>query len=195
MNYNEEMKKILKENKDAKVLLHSCCGPCSTSVIERLYLKTDLTVVFYNPNIEPVEEYNLRKKEQIKILDEYNIKYIDSDYENNLFREKIKGLEEEPERGLRCTICFSLRLNKVADIAIKNNFDFFATTLTLSPYKNAKLINELGLTISKTKNIPFLVSDFKKEEGYKRSIELSKKYNIYRQDYCGCLFSKRGNYE
>lgn len=195
MNYNEEMKKIISLNKNCSLLLHSCCGPCSSSVIERLSPHFDITVIFYNPNIEPISEYVKRKEEQIKLLDLMDIKYCDIDYFNNEFREKIKGYEKEPENGARCLLCYELRLNKTAEVAKENNYDYFTTTLTVSPYKNSKIINELGIRLGNENNVSYLVSDFKKEEGYKRSIELSKKYNIYRQDYCGCIFSKRSNYE
>lgn len=191
MNYNEEMKKIINQNKNSSLLLHSCCGPCSSSVIEKISLHLDITVLFYNPNIEPFNEYLKRKEEQIRLLKEMNIKYYDIDYLNEEYREKIKGYESEPENGKRCLLCYELRLTKAAEIAKKNNFDFFTTTLSVSPYKNSKIINELGIRIGEEYNISYLVSDFKKEEGYKRSIELSNIYKLYRQDYCGCIFSKR----
>ena len=191
INYNEEMKKIIKElHGNNKLLLHSCCGPCSSSVIERLKDYFDITVLYYNPNIEPFEEYLKRKEEQIRLLNELNIKFMDIDYLNEEYRLKVIGYEKEPENGLRCHICYRLRLEKTAILAKENNFDYFTTTLTVSPYKNSKVINEIGLELQSKYNINYLVSDFKKEDGYKRSIELSKKYNLYRQDYCGCLFSK-----
>lgn len=194
INYNEEMKKIIKElNGNNKLLLHSCCGPCSTAVIERLKDYFDITVLYYNPNIEPYEEYLKRKKEQIRLLSELNIKHMDIDYLNEEYRNKVVGYEKEPENGDRCHICYRLRLEKTAKLAKENNFDYFATTLTVSPYKNAKVINEIGLNLQNKYNIKYLLSDFKKEDGYKRSIELSKKYELYRQDYCGCLFSKERN--
>lgn len=195
MNYNEEMKKIISSNKNRSLLLHSCCGPCSSSVIEKISPYFNITVIFYNPNIEPINEYLKRKAEQIRLLKKINIKYYDIDYLNEEYREKIKGYEYELENGKRCLLCYELRLTKTAQIAKENNFDFFTTTLTVSPHKNSKIINELGLKISKEYNVSYLVSDFKKEEGYKRSIELSNKYNLYRQDYCGCIFSKRRNNE
>lgn len=194
INYNEEMKKIIKElNGNNKLLLHSCCGPCSTAVIERLKDYFDITVLYYNPNIELYEEYLKRKKEQIRLLSELNIKHMDIDYLNEEYRNKVVGYEKEPENGARCHICYRLRLEKTAKLAKENNFDYFATTLTVSPYKNAKVINEIGLNLQNKYNIKYLLSDFKKEDGYKRSIELSKKYELYRQDYCGCLFSKERN--
>lgn len=194
INYNEEMKKIIS-NLDGhnKLLLHSCCGPCSSSVIERLKDYFDITVIYYNPNIEPKEEYEKRKSEQLRLLNELGIKFMDIDYLNNEYHKKIKGYENEPENGLRCPLCFELRLDKTASKAKENNFDYFGTTLTVSPHKNSKIINEIGLKLEEKYGVKFLLSDFKKEDGYKRSIELSKKYDLYRQDYCGCLYSKGVN--
>lgn len=194
INYNEEMKKIISNLDDHnKLLLHSCCGPCSSSVIERLRDYFDITVIYYNPNIEPKEEYEKRKSEQLRLLNELGIKFMDIDYLNNEYHKKIKGYENEPENGLRCTLCFELRLDKTASKAKENNFDYFGTTLTVSPHKNSKIINEIGLKLEERYGVKFLLSDFKKEDGYKRSIELSKKYDLYRQDYCGCLYSKGVN--
>lgn len=194
INYNEEMKKIISNLDDHnKLLLHSCCGPCSSSVIERLRDYFDITVIYYNPNIEPKEEYEKRKSEQLRLLNELGIKFMDIDYLNNEYHKKIKGYENEPENGLRCPLCFELRLDKTASKAKENNFDFFGTTLTVSPHKNSKIINEIGLKLEERCGVKFLLSDFKKEDGYKRSIELSKKYDLYRQDYCGCLYSKGVN--
>lgn len=194
INYNEEMKKIISNLDDHnKLLLHSCCGPCSSSVIERLRDYFDITVIYYNPNIEPKEEYEKRKSEQLRLLNELGIKFMDIDYLNNEYHEKVKGYENEPENGLRCPLCFELRLDKTASKAKENNFDYFGTTLTVSPHKNSKIINEIGLKLEEKYGVKFLLSDFKKEDGYKRSIELSKKYDLYRQDYCGCLYSKGVN--
>ena len=194
INYNEEMKKIISNLDDHnKLLLHSCCGPCSSSVIERLRDFFDITVIYYNPNIEPKEEYEKRKSEQLRLLNELGIKFMDIDYLNNEYHEKVKGYENEPENGLRCPLCFELRLDKTASKAKENNFDYFGTTLTVSPHKNSKIINEIGFKLEEKYGVKFLLSDFKKEDGYKRSIELSKKYDLYRQDYCGCLYSKGVN--
>lgn len=194
INYNEEMKKIISNLDDHnKLLLHSCCGPCSSSVIERLRDYFDITVIYYNPNIEPKEEYEKRKSEQLRLLNELGIKFMDIDYLNNEYHEKVKGYENESENGLRCPLCFELRLDKTASKAKENNFDYFGTTLTVSPHKNSKIINEIGLKLEEKYGVKFLLSDFKKEDGYKRSIELSKKYDLYRQDYCGCLYSKGVN--
>lgn len=195
INYAKVLEEILKENKNKKVLLHSCCAPCSSYVLSYLTNYLDITVLYYNPNISPKEEYELRKQEQIKIINKldknHKIDYIDCDWENDRYEQVIKGLENEPERGSRCTKCFYLRLEKTAKMAKQLGYDYFCTTLTLSPYKNAKLLNEIGFELEKKYDIKYLPSDFKKNEGYKQSIELSKKYNLYRQDYCGCIYSKR----
>lgn len=191
MNYNEEMKKLIKTFDTKKtILLHSCCGPCSSSVIERLMPYFDITVLYYNPNIEPKEEYEKRKAEQIRLLKELGVKYMDCDYDNETYHEVVKGMEKEKEGGARCTLCFMLRLSKTAKLAKENDFDYFGTTLTVSPHKNSELINKIGFKEGEKLGIEFLPADFKKEDGYKRSIELSKKYDLYRQDYCGCLYSK-----
>ena len=191
MNYHKKLLEIISSlDYKPSLLLHSCCGPCSTQVLSFLAPYFNITVFYYNPNIEPEEEYLKRKKEQIRLLSELNIKHMDIDYLNEEYRNKVVGYEKEPENGARCHICYRLRLEKTAKLAKENNFDYFATTLTVSPYKNAKVINEIGLELQNKYNIKYLLSDFKKEDGYKRSIELSKKYELYRQDYCGCLFSK-----
>lgn len=196
MNYNEEMKKIINTfDSKKKLLLHSCCGPCSSSVIERLKEYFDITVLYYNPNIEPEEEYYKRKNEQIRLLKELEVDFLDIDYLNEEYHNKITGFESEPENGLRCPLCYELRMEKTAKIAKEKNFDYFCTTLTVSPHKPSKIINEIGLNLQEKYAILYLLSDFKKEDGYKRSIELSKEYNLYRQDYCGCLYSKRINNE
>lgn len=196
MNYNEEMKKIIKDLKgNNKLLLHSCCGPCSSAVIERLKPFFNITVLYYNPNIEPKDEYLKRKNEQIRLLKELNVSFLDIDYLNEEFHAKVKGYEKEPENGSRCSLCFELRLEKTVQLAKDNNFDYFGTTLTVSPHKNSQLINEIGINLQNKYNIKYLLSDFKKENGYQRSIELSKEYNLYRQNYCGCLYSKGENNE
>ena len=194
MNYDIEMMKIINNLTDRpKLLLHSCCAPCSTTCIERLKDYFDITILYYNPNIEPFEEYEKRKKEQIKIIEKYKIKYMDCDYDNDLFHNIAEGLENVPERGIRCHKCYRLRLDYTAKKTKDNGFDFFATTLTVSPYKLSNVINEIGLDLEKKYNIRYLVSDFKKQNGYKKSIELSKKYNLYRQNYCGCIYSRKGD--
>ena len=192
-NYANKLKEIIdKLDYKPRLLLHSCCAPCSSYVITYLYDYFDITILYYNPNIYPYEEYKKRKDEQIRLISNFKgVKIIDCDYDNDIYNEVIKGLENEPERGSSCTKCFYLRLNKTGEIAKKNNFEYFGTTLTVSPYKNAKLLNEIGEDISKKYDIKWLYSDFKKNDGYKKSIELSKKYDLYRQDYCGCIYSKR----
>lgn len=177
-----------------KILLHSCCAPCSTAVIERLYDDYDITILYYNPNIYPEEEYIKRKNEEIKYLNHlnengYKISMLDCDYESEKFYEKTKGYENEREGGARCAICFRLRLEKTAELAKENGFDLFGTTLTVSPHKNAELINSIGLALEKETGVKFLISNFKKQNGYKRSVELSKENNLYRQNYCGCEFA------
>lgn len=190
----KELEKIQRSNKIPSLLLHSCCGPCSSYVIEYLTKYFNITILYYNPNISPQEEYEKRKEEQIKLINiipkTNKVNIIDCDYDNDKYEKIIKGLEKEPERGKRCTKCFNLRLEKTAEIASKNNYDYFGTTLTVSPYKNAKLLNEIGAELEKKYKIKYLYSDFKKKNGYKRSIELSNKYKLYRQNYCGCIYSK-----
>jgi predicted adenine nucleotide alpha hydrolase (AANH) superfamily ATPase len=198
MNYNELMKEeINKLNYTPKLLLHSCCAPCSSHVITILSNYFDITIFYYNPNIDTLEEYEKRKTEQKKFIKEFKNKnkldFLDCDYENDIYLSKVKGLENEPERGARCPVCFKLRLEKTVQEAKKLNYDYFATTLTVSPYKNSNQINEIGLNLEKEYQIKYLVSDFKKENGYLKSIELSKQYNLYRQNYCGCKFSKNKN--
>lgn len=177
-----------------KLLLHSCCAPCSTAVIERLYDDYDITILYYNPNIYPEDEYIKRKNEEIKYLKHlnetgYRVSMQDCDYESEKFYEMTKGYENEREGGARCALCFRLRLEKTAKLAKENGFELFGTTLTVSPHKNAELINSIGLGLEKEIGIKFLVSNFKKQNGYKRSVELSKENNIYRQNYCGCEFA------
>jgi len=190
----KELEKIKSSNITPNILLHSCCGPCSSYVIEYLTNYFNITILYYNPNISPISEYEKRKKEQIRLINTIpkvnKIDILDCDYDNDIYEEAVKGLEFEPERGKRCTKCFNLRLNKTAELAKNNNFDYFGTTLTVSPYKNSKLLNEIGKNLEEKYKIKYLYSDFKKNNGYKRSIELSKKYNLYRQNYCGCIYSK-----
>lgn len=199
-NYSNKCEEILKNlNGQKKLLLHSCCGPCSSYVITYLMNYFDITILYYNPNIYPYEEYLKRKEEQIKVIDELNkisknsISILDCDYDNSKYEEEIKGFEKEPERGKRCEICYNLRMEKTAILAQKKGYDYFCTTLSVSPYKNANLINKIGENLEEKYQVKWLYSDFKKKDGYKKSIELSNKYNLYRQDYCGCIYSKRNN--
>ncbi len=193
INYDNKMMEIINSFLDKKtILLHSCCGPCSSACIDRLKDYFDITVIYYNPNIEPLDEYIHRKNEQIRLLKEWNIKFMDCDYENDIWTNKTKYLREELEGGKRCSVCFGIRLKYTAKKALDKGFDYFGTTLTVSPHKNSELINKIGEGIGINLGIKFLYSDFKKKEGYKKSIEFSKQYNLYRQDYCGCLYSKEG---
>ena len=196
MNYNLEMyKQMEKIEKGTKLLLHACCAPCSSAVLEKLANYFEITIFFYNPNITNKEEYNKRINELKRFINEYHTKYevsiIEGDYNPEVYYETIKGLEDLPEKSKRCYKCYELRLKETAKIAEENNFPFFTTTLSLSPHKNAKWINKIGKNLENEINSTFLYSDFKKEEGYKRSIELSKEFDLYRQDYCGCIYSKR----
>ncbi len=173
-----------------KLLLHSCCGPCSSYVTEYLTKYFDIWIYYYNPNIYPESEYVHRLETQQKFLEITNYGIItDSEYNHRTFTDAVKGYEKEPEGGKRCDLCFRLRLEATAKKASNEKFDFFGTTLTVSPHKNAQLLNRIGEEFSEKYNIKWLYSDFKKREGYKRSIELSKEYNLYRQNYCGCEFS------
>ena len=178
-----------------KLLLHSCCAPCSTAVIERLLedmSNFEILVYYYNPNIYPKEEYEKRKREQIRYIELLNsdrVKFIDADYFPEDYDRAVEGLENEKEGGNRCAKCFYLRLLETCLKAQDLQADMFGTTLSVSPHKNAELINKIGLTISAMFNVEFLVADFKKKDGYKRSIELSKQNEIYRQNYCGCKHS------
>ena len=197
-NYSKELYKKLLEIKNnnitPKLLLHSCCAPCSSYVLMYLSEFFNIAVFYYNPNIFPSSEYNHRKAEQKRLLTQMRFKnkvsFIDCDYNPKEFFDAVKGYENEKEGGKRCEICYKLRLEKTAIVAKKNQFDFFATTLTVSPYKNAQKLNEIGEKIATKYDIPYLAADFKKKNGYKISIELSKKYDLYRQDFCGCIFSK-----
>lgn len=193
-DYNVLMEKELENFSEKKsLLLHSCCAPCSSAVITRLQEYFNITILYYNPNIEPFDEYIKRKEEQRRFIKEFNpaIKFMDCDYDNESFKEVAKHLEKEPEGGARCHKCYYLRLSKTGQLAKENGFDYFGTTLTVSPYKNAEVINKIGLELEEKEAIKYLVSDFKKKDGYKKSIELSKKYQLYRQEYCGCLYAKK----
>ena len=196
MNYDKEMMNLVNGlDHVPSLILHSCCAPCSSAVIERLTPYFDITILYYNPNIEPIEEYNKRKQEQIefigKLKTEHKLDIIDADYDNEQFHKMVEGYEMEKERGARCYLCYKKRLTYTCRKAKELGFEYFGTTLTLSPYKVTSWINEIGLELEKTNNVKFLISDFKKRDGYKRSLELSKIYDLYRQDYCGCVYSKK----
>ena len=179
------------------LLLHSCCAPCSSSVLQRLKQHFCITVFYYNPNIDLEEEFSKRQNEEIRLIETLNnedptnqIKIITTSHQSKDYLNYVCGLENEKEGGKRCDKCFNLRLEKTCQKAKEMGFEYFSTTLSFSPHKNAQKLNEIGKEISKKYGIKFLVADFKKEDGYKKSIELSKKYNLYRQNYCGCKFSK-----
>ena len=192
-NYEIKMQEILsKTNRGATLLLHSCCAPCSSACLERLREHFKITVLYYNPNIDEEVEYEKRKCEQIRFLRETGwADFLDCDHESEAFFRAVEGLENEPERGKRCYACYRLRLEKTAKIAKEQGFEYFCTTLSLSPYKNAEWLNELGAEMGDRYAVNYLFSDFKKKGGYHRSIELSKAYGLYRQDFCGCVFSKK----
>ncbi len=192
----DDIKDRVKEK--PKLLLHSCCGPCSTAVIERLMGSYDVTIFFYNPNITEKEEYEKRKAAQLEFLEAYNQKveeedkvtFVEGEFFPDEFFRMVKGLEEEPEGGKRCTECFRLRLERTAAEAKLNGYELFGTTLTVSPHKNYLLISKIGKDFALNYGLSFLDMDFKKKAGYQRSVELSKEYGLYRQNYCGCCFSK-----
>lgn len=200
INYDNVFKDIIKNIKGTPcVLLHSCCAPCSSQVLARLSDYFLVTVLYYNPNIEPFSEYEKRKEEQKRFIKSFPSKnqifFLDCDYENEKFKIIAKGLENIPEGGERCHKCYTLRMEKTAALAKENNFDYFCTTLSVSPFKNSRVLNEIGNMLEKKYDIKYLYSDFKKEDGYKKSIEYSKKYNLYRQNYCGCIYSKENKKE
>ena len=204
-NYQKELDKILEQitkdesEKGQRLLLHSCCAPCSSYVLEYLRQYFRITVFYYNPNISMEPEYRKRVEEQKRLIAKYNalegkgyeIDVIEGDYEPATFYEIAKGLEQCPEGGERCFACYELRLVKTAILAKEGRYDYFSTTLTISPLKNAQKLNEIGERLSLEYQIPWLVSDFKKKNGYKRSVELFAEYDLYRQDYCGCIYSKQ----
>lgn len=192
------MEELRKNKKKPKLLLHACCGPCSSYVLACLRSVFDVTVCFYNPNIYPSDEYVRRKEELKRFLSEINIQnFIEISYNEKEYYEAVKGYEDLGERSIRCYHCYLFRMEKSIKYAKDNDFDYFTTTLSISPYKNSSWINEIGADLEKKYQVKYLYSDFKKQNGYKRSLELSKEYNLYRQDYCGCVYSKieRENYE
>lgn len=196
MNYDAKMQEqmsIIPEGEH--LLLHACCAPCTSGCLEHIANHFKISILFYNPNITDREEYNKRLNELKRFLNEFKTKYpidvIDGEYNAKKFFEISKGLEDEPERGKRCYKCYELRIEETARIADQLGFRYFTTTLSLSPHKNADWVNEIGEKQNDKYNPTFLYCDFKKREGYKRSIELSKIYNLYRQDYCGCVYSKK----
>ncbi len=196
-NYQIMLDTILKGLGDEAptLMLHSCCAPCSSYVLEYLAEYFKITVVYYNPNISPEAEFRKREEEQRRFISQLPVKnpitLLTQFYDPNEFYEAVKGLEQEPEGGKRCFVCYRLRLERAARLAKEQGFDWFTTTLTLSPLKNSQIINRIAEEVSQKYGVKNLPSDFKKREGYKRSIELSREYGLYRQNYCGCEFSKR----
>ena len=209
MNYQKELDKLIlklqKEGRVPKLLLHSCCAPCSSYVLEYLSEYFEITVFYYNPNIFPESEYTKRILEQQMLIQDmkfrHPVSFLAGNYERERFYEIARGLEHLKEGGERCFKCYEIRLEEAARVAKEIDYDYFTTSLSISPMKNAEKLNEIGIKIAKRYGLEYLQSDFKKKNGYKRSIELSKEYGLYRQDYCGCEFSfrdrelekKRGN--
>ncbi len=197
INYQLVLEQEIQKNKDIypKLLLHSCCAPCSSYVLEYLSEYFQITVFYYNPNIYPPEEFSKRKEEQKRFIEKLSVKnpisFIAGEFEDEKFYEMAKGLENEKEGGQRCRKCYALRLEKTAKLAKDMGFDYFTTTLSISPHKDSAVLNEVGGEIAKKQGVKYLFSDFKKKGGYKRSCELSQEYGMYRQDYCGCVFSAR----
>lgn len=198
VNYQLEMEKELRriaaEGVRPRLLLHSCCAPCSSAVLERLTAAFDIMVFFYNPNIAPEAEFLHRVDEQRRLIaqmpHEGAIELIQGEYDDQAFYALAKGLEQVPEGGERCTRCFRLRLGRTAKLAAEKGFDYFTTTLSISPLKDAQRLNQIGAEFAEQAGVKYLFSDFKKKNGYKRSCEMSAEYGLYRQDYCGCIYSK-----
>ena len=191
VNYDKLMQEELRGAQDKRLLLHSCCAPCSSHCLSELSPQIGVTVFYYNPNLDCAGEYEKRKREQLRFLRETGLAdFLDCDYAPEDYLTAVRGLEEEKEGGARCTVCFRLRLERTAREAKARGFDCFATTLTVSPLKNAKLINTIGFAVAEEVGVKYLPSDFKKRGGYLHSVRLSEEYGLYRQDYCGCAFSK-----
>lgn len=195
-NFQKEMEKIVENVKTSRptLLLHSCCAPCSSYCLELLNKYFDIDIIFYNPNMDSSEEFTKRLLEQKRLIEEMQLSSIsvfEITHNENEFLNCIKGHEQALEGGSRCKLCYELRLQKTAEYAKQNGYEYFTTTLSISPLKNAAWINQIGLSLAEKYGVNFLLSDFKKKGGYQRSIELSKKFNLYRQNYCGCRFSKK----
>lgn len=199
MNYQKELDKLLssisEKNKVPNILLHACCAPCSSYCIEYLSKYFNVTLFFYNPNISSDSEYDKRAQELNRFIEETEypnkISYIEAVYEPEEFYDTVKGYEDCAEGHERCFLCYELRLDKTARVAARGHYDYFCTTLSISPLKNAEKINEIGYKLQNKYNISWLPSDFKKKDGFKRSIKLSNEHNLYRQNYCGCVYSVR----
>ncbi|MCH5204624.1 MAG: epoxyqueuosine reductase QueH [Oscillospiraceae bacterium] len=195
INYQYKLDELINTLEDTpKLLLHSCCAPCSSYCLEYLSRYFSITVLYYNPNISPKEEFIKRAEEQQRLISQMNaenpVSLVVDEYDPNEFFEAVRGLEHIKEGGERCFVCYRLRLERAAKYAKEYNFDYFCTTLSISPLKNAQKINETGEELSEIYAVKFLPSDFKKKGGYQRSVELSREYGLYRQDYCGCMFSR-----
>ncbi len=193
-NYDREMEQEIAslDGRRPTLLLHSCCGPCSSAVLERLREHFQVTVLYYNPNIEPEEEYNHRKAEQQRLLGLLgdDTGWMECAYDHAAFEAFAPGMAEEPEGGKRCLACFAMRLNRTAEMAAANGFEYFTTTLSVSPHKNADNVNRAGEAAGERYGVKYLHADFKKKNGYLRSLQLSAEYELYRQNYCGCLYSR-----
>ncbi|MGN1114237.1 MAG: epoxyqueuosine reductase QueH [Oscillospiraceae bacterium] len=198
INYQKKLDEVIEKIKQSgdipALLIHSCCAPCSSYVLEYLSQYFKITIFYYNPNISPKEEYLKRVEEQKRLISQLPVKYpvsfVEGRYDEDEYYNAVKGLEHIPEGGERCFACYRLRLEETAKLAKEMGFEWFTTTLSISPYKNAQKLNEISAELSEIYDVKNLPSDFKKKEGYKRSIQLSREYNLYRQDYCGCVFSK-----
>lgn len=197
-NYNRELEEVLsrleKSGETPSLLLHACCAPCSSAVLERLSRYFRISILYYNPNISPEEEYQKRRAELARLVASLPtgnpITLLPCGYDGAAFAEVAKGLENAPEGGARCMRCFRLRLRRAAEEAKRLGFDYFTTTLSISPLKNARALNEIGEAVGEELGVRHLPADFKKKDGYKRSLELSREYGLYRQDYCGCVYSQ-----
>ena len=201
-NYQKELDRLIVSLPDRRsgepvprLLLHSCCGPCSSYVLEYLSEHFAITVFYFNPNIAPEEEYRKRVEEQKRLVEQlpavYPIQFLEGRYEPEEFYSRVRGLEKEPEGGARCRVCFELRLEEAARLAAEGGYDYYTTTLSISPLKNAQVLADVAIKMGEKWGVAWLPSDFKKKEGYKRSIQLSSEYDLYRQNYCGCVFSRQ----
>ena len=199
VNYQKELDKLIEKLEQTKevprLFLHSCCAPCSSYVLEYLSEHFAITVFYFNPNIAPEEEYRKRVEEQKRLIEQlpavYPIQFLEGRYEPEEFYSRVRGLEKEPEGGARCRVCFELRLEEAARLAAEGGYDYYTTTLSISPLKNAQVLAQVAMEMGVKWGVAWLPSDFKKKEGYKRSIQLSSEYDLYRQNYCGCVFSRQ----
>ena len=198
INYQIEMEKTLQrlreEGRRPRLVLHACCAPCSSAVLERLNEAFEITVYYYNPNIAPESEFRLRAQEQARLVRQMplqDVHVVEGPYDSARFYHLVRGLEGEPEGGERCNVCFEMRLRRTAEFALEMGAPYFTTTLSISPLKDARRLNALGMRIAAEMGLHYLCSDFKKKDGYRRSCELSQQYGLYRQDYCGCIFSQQ----